>query len=62
MARSGVLADQAIKERYPEFFPLDLGGQDFLHNITLDKHIFKGIKVSKSNKNKKKFVIHANSI
>jgi len=52
MARSGVLADQAIKERYPEWFPIDLGGQEFLHNITLDKHIFKGIKVSKSNKNK----------
>jgi len=52
MARSGVLADQAIKERYPEFFPIDVGGQDFLHNITLDKHIYKGIKVSRSNKNK----------
>ncbi len=52
MARSGVLADQAIKERYPEWFPIDVGGQDFLHNITLDKHIYKGIKVSRSNKNK----------
>ena len=52
MARSGVLADQAIKERYPEFFPLDLGGQEMLHGINLDKHIFKGIKVSRTNRNK----------
>ena len=52
MARSGVLADQAIKERYPEFFPIDIGGQEFLHGINLDKHIFKGIKVSRTNKSK----------
>ena len=52
MARSGVLADQAIKERYPEFFPLDVGGQEFLHGINLDKHIFKGIKVSRTNRSK----------
>ncbi len=52
MARSGVLADQAIKERYPEFFPIDVGGQEFLHGITLDKHIFKGIKPSRTNRSK----------
>lgn len=52
MARSGVLADQAIKERYPEFFPIDIGGQEFLHGINLDKHIFKGIKVSRTNRSK----------
>ena len=52
MARSGVLADQAIKFRYPEFFPLDVGGQDFLHGIILDKHIFKGIKPSRNAKNR----------
>jgi hypothetical protein len=52
MARSGVLADQAIKERFPEFFPLDIGGQEFLHGINLDKHIFKGIKPSRTNRSK----------
>jgi len=52
MARSGVLADQAIKERYPEFFPIDVGGQEFLHGINLDKHIFKGIKPSRTNRSK----------
>ena len=52
MARSGVLADQAIKERYPEMFPIDIGGQEFLHGINLDKHIFKGIKVSRTPKHK----------
>ena len=52
MARSGVLADQAIKERYPEFFPIDIGGQEFLHGINLDKHIFKGIKPSRTNRSK----------
>ena len=52
MARSGVLSDQAIKERFPEFFPIDIGGQEFLHGINLDKHIFKGIKVSRTNRSK----------
>lgn len=52
MARSGVLADQAIKERYPEWFPIDIGGQEFLHGINLDKHIFKGIKPSRTNRSK----------
>lgn len=52
MARSGVLADQAIKERYPEFFPVDIGSQEFIHGINLDKHIFKGIKPSRTNKSK----------
>jgi hypothetical protein len=27
--RTGVLSDQAIKERAPEFFPLDIGNQEF---------------------------------
>ncbi len=48
--RSGVLSDQSIKERYPEHFPVDLGGQENLHNITLDKHIFTGIKPGKKYK------------
>ena len=52
MARSGVLADQAIKERFPEFFPIDIGGQEFLHGVNLDKHIFKGIKPSRTNRSK----------
>ena len=52
MARNGVLADQAIKERYPEFYPIDIGGQEFLHGINLDKHIFKGIKPSRTNRSK----------
>jgi len=52
MARNGVLADQAIKERYPEYFPVDIGGQEFLHGINLDKHIFKGIKASRTNRSK----------
>ena len=52
MARNGVLSDQAIKQRYPEFFPLDIGGQEFLNGVTLDKHIFKGIKPSRTNKHK----------
>ena len=45
--RTGVLSDQAIKERSPEFFPLDIGNQEFLHPIHMDKHIFKGIKGTK---------------
>lgn len=52
MARSGVLADQAIKERFPEFFPVDIGSQEFIHGINLDKHIFKGIKPSRTNRSK----------
>ena len=52
MARTGVLSDMAIKERYPEWFPLDVGGQEFLHGINLDKHIFKGIKPSRTNRSK----------
>ena len=50
--RTGVLSDQAIKERYPEMFPIDIGGQEFLHGINLDKHIFKGIKSSRTNRSK----------
>ena len=52
MARSGVLSDQAIKERNPEFFPLDIGGQELIHSVVLDKHIFKGIKPSRTNRSK----------
>jgi len=42
--RTGVLSDQSIKERNPEWFPLDIGSQEFLHPIHMDKHVFKGIK------------------
>ena len=47
MARVGVLSDLAVKYRYPENFPLDVGGQDLLHPIHLQKNIFKGIKAPK---------------
>jgi hypothetical protein len=47
MARVGVLSDLAVKHRNPEFFPLDVGGQELMHPIHLQKNIFKGIKVPK---------------
>ena len=47
MARVGVLSDLAVKHRNPEFFPLDLGGQELMHPIHLQKNIFKGIKPPK---------------
>ena len=47
MSRQGVLSDLAIKQRFPEFFPLDVGGQALMHPIHLQKNIFKGIKVPK---------------
>ena len=58
--RKGVLSDQAVKERYPEYFPLNLGGQEFLNGINLDKHIFTGIKISKGirHKNVSRFPIN----
>ena len=50
MARVGVLSDLAVKQRNPEFFPLDLGGQELMHPIHLQKNIFKGIKIPKRTK------------
>jgi hypothetical protein len=47
MSRSGVLSDLAIKQRWPEWFPLDVGGQELMHPIHLQKNIFKGIKPPK---------------
>jgi hypothetical protein len=47
MARVGVLSDLAVKQRNPEWFPLDVGGQDLMHPIHLQKNIFKGIKPPK---------------
>jgi hypothetical protein len=47
MARVGVLSDLAVKHRNPEFFPLDVGGQELTHPIHLQKNIFKGIKPPK---------------
>jgi hypothetical protein len=48
MSRTGVLSDNAVKFRYVEFFPLDIGNQEDIGSIQLDKHIFKGIKVPKN--------------
>ena len=45
MAKSGVLSDYATKMRYPEFFPLDIGGQEKMAKVHLKKNIYKGIKV-----------------
>jgi hypothetical protein len=50
MARVGVLSDLAVKHRNPEFFPLDVGGQELMHPIHLQKNIFKGIKPPKRTK------------
>jgi len=47
MARVGVLSDLAVKQRNPEWFPLDLAGQELMHPIHLQKNIFKGIKPPK---------------
>jgi hypothetical protein len=47
MARVGVLSDLAVKQRNPEWFPLDVGGQELMHPIHLQKNIFKGIKPPK---------------
>ena len=46
--RQGVLSDNAVKFRNPEFFPLDIGSQEDIGSIQLDKHIFRGIKVPKN--------------
>ena len=50
MARVGVLSDLAVKHRWPEYFPLDVGGQELMHPIHLQKNIFKGIKAPKRTK------------
>jgi len=50
MSRTGVLSDLAVKHRWPEFFPLDVGGQELMHPIHLQKNIFKGIKAPKRTK------------
>lgn len=50
MARVGVLSDLGVKYRWPEHFPLDLGGQELMHPIHLQKNIFKGIKPPKRTK------------
>ena len=50
MSRNGVLSDLAIKQRWPEFFPLSIDGQELMHPIHLQKNIFKGIKVPKRTK------------
>jgi hypothetical protein len=48
--RQGVLSDLAVKHRWPEMFPLDVGGQELMHPIHLQKNIFKGIKPPKRTK------------
>ena len=50
MARLGVLSDLAVKQRNPEFFPLDIGGQELMAPIHLQKNVFKGIKIPKRTK------------
>ena len=50
MSRQGVLSDLAVKFRYPEMTPLDIGSQELMHPIHLQKNIFKGIKVPKRTK------------
>jgi hypothetical protein len=41
MARVGVLSDLAVKQRYIEYFPLDVGGQALMHPIHLQKMYLK---------------------
>ena len=45
--RTGVLSDLAVKQRNPEMFPLDIGAQELMHPIHLQKNVFKGIKAPK---------------
>jgi hypothetical protein len=47
MSRQGVLSDLAVKQRWPEMFPLSIDGQELMHPIHLQKNIFKGIKAPK---------------
>ena len=44
----GSLSDLAVKATYPEFTPLDLGAQDKLHPIHLQKHKLYGMRHPKS--------------
>ena len=44
MARTGVLSDLAIKQAYPERFPLDVGQEIDNQTIALPTHPFKGAK------------------
>jgi len=48
--RVGVLSDLAVKQRYPEMTPLDIGSQALMHPIHLQKNVFKGIKPAKRTK------------
>lgn len=48
--RFGVLSDLAVKQRYPEMTPLDIGSQELMHPIHLQKNVFKGIKPAKRTK------------
>ena len=48
--RTGVLSDMAVKYRYPEMTPLDIGSQELMHPIHLQKNVFKGIKPPKRTK------------
>ena len=50
MSRQGVLSDLAVKHRWPEYYPLDVGGQELMHPIHLQKNVFKGIKPPKRTK------------
>lgn len=47
MARVGILSDLAVKHMYPEYYPLDVGAQELMHPLHLQKNIFKGIKPPK---------------
>jgi hypothetical protein len=44
MARTGVLSDLAIKQAYPDRFPLDIGSELDNQTIALPTHPFKGSK------------------
>ena len=50
MARVGSLSDMAVKYRYPEWYPLDVGSQGDMHPVHLQKNLFKGIKQPKKTK------------
>lgn len=51
--RKGVLSDQSIKMHAPEYHPLDIGKQDLIDNVHLQKNIFHGIKVPQKVKKSK---------
>ena len=50
MSRTGVLSDMGVKLRYPEYYPLDVGGQNLMHPLHLQKNVFKGVKIPKRTK------------